>query len=119
MIQGNISSEMGALTVTGIGIVFGVLTLIAIVVALFKRVDDRWKAHEAALADQATSLTQNIDDITLLLISAAAATVVGGRFRVRRIHRLLPMRTKRTPWSAQGRLILQGSHSINHKRGKR
>ncbi|MBU8871537.1 MAG: OadG family protein [Gemmatimonadales bacterium] len=116
---GHISDEMRALAIVGVCIVFGVLTLIAIVVALFKRLDDRWQAHEAALAGQLTSRTQNIDDTTLLLITAAAATVVGGRFRVRRIHRLLPMRTKRTPWSSQGRLILQGSHSISRKRGSR
>ena len=116
---GQISSEMGALAVAGIGIVFGVLALIATVVALFKRVDARWQKHEAALAAQSTERVQNIDDTTLLLIIAAAATVVGGRFRVRRIHRLLPMKTKRTPWSAQGRLILQGSHSHTRKRGAR
>ena len=116
---GQISSEMGALAITGIAIVFGVLALIAIVVSLFKRVDDRWKAHEAVLAEQATDRTQNIDETTLVLIAAAAATVAGGRFRVRRIRRLLPMRTKRTPWSAQGRLILQGSHAVTRKRGHR
>ena len=116
---GHISNEMGALAIAGILIVFAVLILIATVVSLFKRVDDRWRAHEAALAAQSTSRTQNIDDITLLLISAAAATVVGGRFRVRRIHRLLPMRTKRTPWSSQGRSILQGSHAITRKRNGR
>ena len=119
MISGHISDEMGALTITGITIVFGVLTLMAVVVSLFKRVDQRWQAHEAALAEKSFDKTQNIDDTTLLLITAAAATVVGGRFRVRRIHRLLPMRTKRTPWSDQGRLILQGSHAITRKRGSR
>ena len=118
--MGHISNEMGALAIVGICIVFGVLALISIVVALFKRVDDRWKAHEQALVDQSVGRTQNIDNITLLLIVAAAATVAGGRFRVRRIHRLLPMRTKRTPWSSQGRLILQGSHgTITRKRGAR
>ena len=113
---GHISSEMGALAVTGILIVFGVLALIAIAVTLFKRVDGRWQAHEAALVEQETGRIQNIDHITLLLIIAAAATVVGGRFRVRRIHRLLPMRTKRTPWSSQGRLILQGSHGATTRK---
>ncbi len=113
---GHISREMGDLAIAGVCIVFGVLTLIALVVAIFKRLDNRWQAHEAALEEAAVDLTQSIDDITLLLISAAAATAVGGRFRVRRIHRLLPMSTKRTPWSSQGRLILQGSHSITRKR---
>ena len=53
-----------------------------------------------------------IDTTTLVLIAAACATVAGGRFRVRRIRRLLPIQTKRTPWSAQGRLILLGSHTV-------
>ena len=45
--QGSISSEMASLAVAGIVIVFGVLALIAAVVALFKRLDDRWQAAEA------------------------------------------------------------------------
>ncbi len=114
---GQISNEMGALALVGIAIVFGVLALIATVVSIFKRLDQRWQAHEAKLAESATERTQTIDDTTLLLISAAAATVVAGRFRVRRIRRLLPIRTKRTPWSAQGRAQLQGSHVITKKRG--
>ena len=57
------------------------------------------------LADAATSKEPTIDATTLVLISAAAAVAVGGRFRVRRIRRLLSPRQKRTPWSAQGRLI--------------
>lgn len=117
--QGQISNEMGALAVTGLVVVFGVLALIATVVTLFKRLDDRWKDHEARLAASATGKEPTIDATTLVLISAAVATVVAGRFRVRRIRRLLPIRTKRTPWSAQGRLILQGSHVIERKRGKR
>ena len=110
--MGQISNEMGALTLTGLVIVFGVLSMIAVVVAIFKRLDDRWKNHEAQLAETATERTQTIDDTTLLLLTAAAATVVAGRFRVRRIRRLLPIRTKRTPWSAQGRARLMGSPLI-------
>jgi len=116
---GQITNEMGALALTGLIIVFGVLTLIACVVAVFKRLDGRWQAHEARLADAAGERTQTIDNTTLLLITAAAATVVAGRFRVRQIRRLLPIRTKRTPWSAQGRARLQGSHAITTKRGGR
>lgn len=108
-----IDSEMGSLVVAGLVIVFSVLALIATVVGLFKRLDDRWQAHEARLAAAATEQQPTIDATTLVLIAAACATVAAGRFRVRRIRRLLPMRTKRTPWSAQGRLILLGSHVVN------
>ncbi|MBE0566556.1 MAG: hypothetical protein IH621_11385 [Krumholzibacteria bacterium] len=117
--NGSISNEMASLAVAGIVIVFGVLALIAAVVALFKRLDDRWQASEARAAAAAGGRVQTIDDITLVLIAAACATTIGGRFRVRRIRRLLSPRTKRTPWSAQGRLILQGSHSVDRKRDQR
>lgn len=117
--KGHISSEMAILALVGLVIVFSVLALIAAVVGLFKRVDDRWQAHEAALAARAGDRTPTIDTTTLLLISAAAATAVGGRFRVRSIRRLLSPRTRRTPWSSQGRLTLQGSHAVLRKRDPR
>jgi Na+-transporting methylmalonyl-CoA/oxaloacetate decarboxylase gamma subunit len=110
---------MGSLTIVGILIVFGVLALIASVVAVLKRLDDRWQDHEARQAIAAVDKEPTIDNTTLVLISAAAAVAVGGRFRVRRIRRLLSPRQKRTPWSAQGRLILQGSHAVKRKRDQR
>jgi len=118
-LYGNMTSEMGSLAAAGILIVFTVLALIASVVAVFKRLDDRWQAAEVVKTAQATERPQTIDTTTLLLISAACATVVGGRFRVRRIRRLLSPRTKRTPWSAQGRLTLQGSHTMRPSKNHR
>ena len=117
--HGSISSEMAALAWSGILIVFVVLALIATVVGLFKRLDDRWQAREARAEAAATDRQQTIDDTTLVLIAAACATAVGGRFRVRRIRRLLSPRTRRTPWSAQGRLTLQGSHVVERRRDLR
>jgi len=118
-VAGNITPEMGTLALVGILIVFGVLALIASVVAVLKRLDDRWLDHEARHAEAAVDKEPTIDNTTLVLIAAAAATAVGGRFRVRRIRRLLSPRQKRTPWSAQGRLILQGSHTVRRKRDHR
>jgi Na+-transporting methylmalonyl-CoA/oxaloacetate decarboxylase gamma subunit len=115
-LNGNFTSEMGTLTVVGVSIVFSVLALIALVVTLFKRLDDHWQKQEAAAEAGALEKDPTIDNTTLLLISAAVATVVGGRFRVKKIHRLLSPKTKRTPWSNRGRLVLQGSHTI--RRGK-
>jgi Na+-transporting methylmalonyl-CoA/oxaloacetate decarboxylase gamma subunit len=109
------NAEMVSLTLVGILIVFGVLALIAGVVALLKKLDDRWQTHEAVQAEAATDKEPTIDATTLVLISAAAAVAVGGRFRVRRIRRLLSPRQKRTPWSAQGRLILHGTHAVRAK----
>jgi Na+-transporting methylmalonyl-CoA/oxaloacetate decarboxylase gamma subunit len=118
-VNGSITPEMGSLAIAGILIVFGVLALIALVVALLKRLDERWQDHEARVDAAALQREPTIDETTLLLIAAAAATAVGGRFRVRRIRRLLSPRQKRTPWSAQGRLILQGSHAVRRKRDHR
>ena len=117
--KGSITPEMGSLAIVGILIVFGVLALIATVVAILKRLDDRWQDHEARQLAAAGDKEPTIDNTTLVLISAAAATAVGGRFRVRRIRRLLSPRQKRTPWSAQGRAVLQGSHVVRRKRETR
>ncbi len=114
--RGSISPEMGSLTIAGILIVFSVLALIAIVVALLKKLDARWQDHEHRLDVAAVHKTPTIDDTTLVLISAAVATTVRGRFRVRRIRRLLSPRRTRSAWSAQGRLTLQGSHAVRRKR---
>jgi len=116
--MGHISEEAAWVTVTGLVTVFGVLALISLVVSFFRRLDDHWQRQEAAAARKALGKEPTIDDTTLVLIAAAAATVVTGRFRVRRIRRLLSPHTQRTPWSAQGRLILQGSHTL-HRSEKR
>lgn len=114
--SGQFTSEMGTLTLVGVGIVFSVLAIIAMVVAVFKRLDDYWQAQEEVAAQKSLEKEPTIDQTTLLLISASVATVVGGRFRVRKIHRLLSPRAKRTPWSSQGRLNLQGSHTVSRKK---
>ncbi len=112
----SITSEMGSLALAGILIVFSVLALISIVVALLKKLDGRWQDHEQRLKVAAVDKEQTIDSMTLVLISAAAATTVRGRFRVRRIRRLLSPRRTRTPWSSHGRMTLQGSHAVRKKR---
>lgn len=104
-----------ALSIVGILVVFGVLATIALVVGGIRRLDDGWKEQEAVKAEEALEKEPTIDQTTAVLIAAACATVITGRFRVRRVRRLLSPRTKRTPWSAQGRLILQGSHSVTRK----
>ena len=117
--KGTITPEMGALAVSGLVIVFCVLALSAGVVAVFKRLDDHWQEQERLNEAKAVDKAPTIDDTTLLLITAACATVVAGRFKVRRIRRLLSPQTKRTPWSAQGRLILQGSHTVQRSGKKK
>ena len=109
------TAEMGTLSLVGVLIVFGVLSLIALVVGLLKKLDDRWQDRETKQDAAAMGKDPTIDATTLVLISAAASVAAGGRFRVRRIRRLLSPRQKRTPWSAQGRLILHGTHAIRPK----
>jgi Na+-transporting methylmalonyl-CoA/oxaloacetate decarboxylase gamma subunit len=109
-----------ALTLAAVGIVvvFAVLSLIAGVVALIRRLDDDWQAREQRQDDAALEREPVLDETTAVIIAAACATVIAGRFRVRRIRRLLSPRQKRTPWSAQGRLILQGSHDVGRKQNR-
>jgi len=104
-----------ALSVVGVLVVFSVLSLIALVVGAIRRLDDGWKQQEAVKSEEALTREPTIDATTAVLIAAACATVITGRFRVRRVRRLLSPRTRRTPWSAQGRLILQGSHTVSRK----
>ena len=103
------------LVLGGLVIVFAVLALIALVIAGIRQLDERWryqeKARDAARFDRAPT----VDERTLVLIVAAAATVLAGRFRIRRIRRLLPPDAPRSPWSAQGRTLVQGSHVIDRR----
>ena len=103
------------LSAVGIVVVFGVLALIALVVGAIRKLDDGWQEREQAASLAALTRQPTIDETTVVLIAAACATVITGRHRVRRIRRLLSPKQKRTPWSAQGRLILQGSHAVGRK----
>jgi Na+-transporting methylmalonyl-CoA/oxaloacetate decarboxylase gamma subunit len=110
--------EVWTLVVLGFGIVFAVLALIALVVAWMRRLDDSWQAREKAQDEQALAREPTIDATTLVLIAAAATTLLKGRGRIRKIRRLLPADSPRSAWSAQGRLAVQGSHIISKKQSK-
>jgi Na+-transporting methylmalonyl-CoA/oxaloacetate decarboxylase gamma subunit len=100
----------------GIAIVFVALSIIAIAVALIKRLDDGWQAREKRQRNEALEKDQSIDSITLVLIAAAAATMIQGRFHIRKVRRLLPLSAQKSPWSVEGRAILHGSHVVPRKR---
>jgi Na+-transporting methylmalonyl-CoA/oxaloacetate decarboxylase gamma subunit len=102
------------LTIIGLVIVFGVLTIISFAIFMVRKIDDKWQAHEEKNRHLALGKTQNIDDTTLILISAAVATYVGGRFIIHKV-RVLPRNVRRTPWSSQGRAVLLGSHTVIRK----
>lgn len=104
------------LALLGIGIVFASLAVIAAAVALIRRANEGWRDKEEAGARAALLREQNLDDTTLVLIAAAAATMVQGRFRIRRVRRLMQHPSGRGSWSMQGRAVLLGSHVIHKKR---
>ena len=103
-------------TVVGLLIVFGALIIVALLVAFISKVDDRWRERESAEKQSALAADQNIDTTTLILISAAAATLLQGKFHIRRVRRLLRAGGQRSPWSTQGRAILMGSHVVSKRR---
>jgi Na+-transporting methylmalonyl-CoA/oxaloacetate decarboxylase gamma subunit len=114
-----LSEEMIALSISGIVIVFLVLALIALVVAGFRRLDEHWAASGGEGAEEALEKEPTIDATTLVLITAACATVVAGRFRVKRVRRLLSPNTAPHALVGRGRVTLQGSHVIQRRRGAR
>ncbi len=103
------------LTVVGMGIVFAVLAVIVGLISAISRLDKRWQRREEASDRESLERTPTIDATTAVLIAAAAATYLGGRFRVRSVRRLMRPDAPASPWSAQGRTVLQGSHVISRK----
>ena len=106
------------LTIAAVGLVsvFVVLTAITLIVGRMRWLDGVLEARAAqrALVSSPEPPKQNIDDITLVLISAAVATVLQGRYHIRAIRRL-PRQPGKGSWSQQGRAELQGSHVIARK----
>ncbi|PKN55489.1 MAG: hypothetical protein CVU56_21115 [Deltaproteobacteria bacterium HGW-Deltaproteobacteria-14] len=104
------------LTLVGIPIVFSVLAMVALVVWAASRVDRRLAARQAdrrELSGPEPEPTPTIDDTTLVLITAAAATMIQGRFHIRRIRRIAG--PGQNAWFQQGRAVLHGSHVVNPK----
>ncbi len=99
-------------TFIGILIVFSALTLIAASIHYISRLEKYTAGRSKTSTDQPPAQKSTIDNITLVLISAAVATMILGRFHIRRIRRLLPGSKVRSPWSAQGLAILHGSHVL-------
>jgi len=104
------------LTYVGLGIVFMVLSAIALAVAGMRRLDERWQHRERQEEREAFGKEPTIDATTLVLLSAAAATMIQGRFRIRGVRRLPIGGARTSAWSIQGRSVLQGSHVITRKR---
>ena len=82
------------LALIGLIIVFAVLSVLAVVVALVRRLDDRWQDGERAAEAARWRSRRAWTTITLVLITAAVRTYLQGRFRIRRVKRLCPRRTE-------------------------
>ncbi len=108
-----IDPQAQALALLGFMIVFLVLLTMATVIWAMGKVDHYWQAKEKRDDVAALTATPTIDTTTLVLISAAVATMVAGRGRIRTIRRLLPSESPSSAWSVQGRQAIQTSHAIS------
>ena len=106
------SSEHLVLALIGLTIVFAVLAVLSAIISLARKLDDRWLARESEDERAASGQPPTIDAITLVLVAAAAATYLRGRYRIRRVKRLLAPDAPSSPWSGQGKLVLMGSHVV-------
>ncbi|MFH2001461.1 MAG: OadG family protein [Planctomycetota bacterium] len=102
-------------TVVGLSIVFAVLILIAWFVAWIRKVDTFLSKREERGSAKAESGPPNLDELTMVLIAAAAMTLLQGRARIRSIRRVQNNGFARSSWSLQGRASLQGMHVISKK----
>lgn len=97
-------------SIIGFLIVFFTLLSLVFIVAFIKWLDGRWEQREGKHKEQALNMPQNIDNTTLVLISAALGVYFQGRARIKRV-RVLPRSAKQGgSWAFQARTILQGSH---------
>ena len=98
------------ITVVGLIITFGVLYMLVLFVSAIKWADNKWEHREEHEKEEALTSQQNIDNTTIVLISAAVATYFKGRAVIKRL-RVLPSSPKRGGnWANQARTVLQSSH---------
>lgn len=100
----------------GITIVFFSLIVITLAVTLVRTADERWQAKEKHDEAAAIDRDPTIDTTSLVLIAAACATMIQGRYHIRRVRRLMPSTAQAGVWSMHGRAILHGSHVVSKKR---
>ena len=103
------------LALVGLLIVFAVQLIIAAAISMIRQLDEKWRYQEKRDNAEALDREPTVDATTVVLVAAAAATVIRGRHRIRSIRRLMPSDHRRSPWTAQGRAVLQGSHVIDRR----
>ncbi|MFH2035447.1 MAG: hypothetical protein ABIJ45_03515 [Candidatus Zixiibacteriota bacterium] len=99
-------------SIIGTIIVFTALTIIALTIYYVSKAEKYFADKAEVLEDFPADQKSNIDNTTLVLISAAVATMLQGRYYIKRVRRLLPGNHINSPWASQGLAILHGSHVI-------
>lgn len=106
------------ISLIGMGVVFIGLLMVTGAITAMRRLDERWRETERRGEADALEAPPTIDSTTLVLIAAAAATMIEGRHRIRGVRRMLPGESAASAWAITGRAVLQGSHTIaNRPRG--
>lgn len=102
------------LTIVGVVTVFFVQLLIAGALVVIGRIEASATKKELPKEEPAHALarTPSVDEFTVLLISAAVATYLTGRYRIRAIRRVGPA-DRSGMWSSHGRMVLMGSHAVS------
>lgn len=105
-----------SLAFAGIIIVFLSLAFIALTVRFIRWLDNTWQEREEQERQAAIEASPTIDDLTMVIISAAVATYLVGRHRIKSIHRVSEAQSSGSLWSSKGRAVLQGSHRTGSKK---
>ena len=103
------------ISLIGMGVVYLGLLLVTGAITLMRRLDRRWQEAERLGEMAALSAAPTIDSTTLVLLAAAAATLVAGRHRIRGVRRMLPGEGTASAWAVTGRAVLQGSHVMSSR----
>lgn len=104
-------------SLVGMVIVFISLIIISFSIRLMRMLDERASKLGKPKDEISKPEEQNVDNLTLVLISAAAAATVNKKFKIKSVRRMVS-RDSAGSWTVQGRSVLHGSHVLNLKSDK-
>lgn len=115
-----------SLMIVGMAVVFIALVLVGQALVLIRRFGEQAADQaektpaastarpKAATPTRAPASTGGIDPRTLAVLTAAAAAVVGGAVRIRRVQFLRGIRSE--SWASSGRAMIHNSHNIQQRK---
>jgi len=107
------------MSIAGMSIVFGSLILISIAVRAMRMIDEWLEESKKKNNLPEPEKEQTLDNLTLVLISAAAAAKLQKRkYSIRSVRRIVSRDATIAGWTMEGRSVLHGSHVINVKQDK-